>query len=357
MQILLFNEIVASVLFNIIAGLYTLVARIYDILLELVRNDGNAFASLNFNFTQTIYVLAGVFMLFRVTIGMLQMIINPDTVSDKEAGAGKMIKRIVTCIILLIALSPDFIIFNKKDGLLIEVEQAILADDGLINRLMPVSSIKEKHSDNMSSKSKLLVDDVYAANEKLTCYYINVKSHKKNLVGTNWTHSYVINDVYKIEFYNNPDTGPTGKLNCGDGTCKFSYYDRSDQRIHGDSDNGYYSPFPGKITMGTVFNVTSSNFPTTCPKYLKKTSDSTYSAQKSMPKGEIDGCDSEVVTASGPQTCKNIGIMGGYNNYNDFEKAIKGLKMNASGQQASHSVETNNLFIGKNTSTSAFTYK
>ena len=56
------------------------------------------------SFAQSLYTIAGVFMLFRVTVGLINMIINPDQVNDKNAGAGKLLTRIVTSIVLLLVL-------------------------------------------------------------------------------------------------------------------------------------------------------------------------------------------------------------------------------------------------------------
>ena len=90
MQILVIEE----GLYTIIAGIYTFIARIYDIMLKLVQSGSEAGSIADFYISDVatvMYTIAGVFMLFRVTIAMINMLINPDAINDGKAGAGKLI--------------------------------------------------------------------------------------------------------------------------------------------------------------------------------------------------------------------------------------------------------------------------
>lgn len=49
-----------------------------------------------------VYVVIGIFMLFKVTISLLTYLANPDKINDKEMGASKLVTRIVTSLVLLI---------------------------------------------------------------------------------------------------------------------------------------------------------------------------------------------------------------------------------------------------------------
>ena len=51
-----------------------------------------------------IYVLLGIFMIFKISISLINYMINPDSLSDKEKGAGKLVVRTVTALAFLIIL-------------------------------------------------------------------------------------------------------------------------------------------------------------------------------------------------------------------------------------------------------------
>ena len=99
--------VIPGALFGILAGLFGTVARIYDILLTLTGyyKDGGAPDNLiitTSNVMTTMYTLAGVFMLFRVTVSMINMLVDPDKVNDRQTGPGKLVVRIITSIAMLI---------------------------------------------------------------------------------------------------------------------------------------------------------------------------------------------------------------------------------------------------------------
>lgn len=61
-------------------------------------------------FTNRVYIVLGLFMLFKVSFSLLNAIVNPDALTDKENGMQKVASRIVIALILLI-LTPT--IFSK----------------------------------------------------------------------------------------------------------------------------------------------------------------------------------------------------------------------------------------------------
>lgn len=63
--------------------------------------------------TTRIYVILGIFMAFKLIISFLQYMSNPDTLADKEKGAGKLIVRTFTMLALLLMLPNLFPLLNK----------------------------------------------------------------------------------------------------------------------------------------------------------------------------------------------------------------------------------------------------
>lgn len=147
MQILIFGleKAQSKITYFFISGVYSFVAKVYDIMLGLTKDGTNAGTIEKFTFSDiatVMYTIAGIFMLFRVTIAMINMLINPDAINDGKAGAGKLITRIVTSILMLIAFIPNGFVFGS-DGILNRLEGALLAEDGLISNIMPEIPLHE----------------------------------------------------------------------------------------------------------------------------------------------------------------------------------------------------------------------
>ncbi len=75
-----------------------------------------------------LYVLIGIFMVFRVTFSLIQMLANPDLMTDKEKGMGKLATRIVIALVMLV-LTP--FVFEKAIQL-----QQIVINENIISKIV-----------------------------------------------------------------------------------------------------------------------------------------------------------------------------------------------------------------------------
>ena len=288
MQILVIEE----GLYTIIAGIYTFIARIYDIMLKLVQSGSEAGSIADFYISDVatvMYTIAGVFMLFRVTIAMINMLINPDAINDGKAGAGKLITRIVTSILLLIVFVPNGFIFGD-DGILTRLEGALLAKDGLINNIMPNSKTSQVKGTtmNVEKSTKTVIDNVYAAptdvagdtsKTVLDCYWVNIvtvdegtKESDRN-GGKN-----TIRNKYHVTFYTENGQGRkavTKKGTTGSGNNELAYDNNKTPTIYYSVDGSY--PYSG---LGNTFyeeKAFTNGLPKECPKLLKENGSDYYS--------------------------------------------------------------------------------
>ncbi len=113
---------------NVIYKINTLLFSIFVELSDLKFTD-----SVFSDFAQRIYVIIGVFMMFKVAFSLLQMLTNPDLLADKEKGAGKLATRIVIALSLIIAVPIIFNIALQLQGAIIRdnlVARLILGDVG-----------------------------------------------------------------------------------------------------------------------------------------------------------------------------------------------------------------------------------
>lgn len=338
-----------AISFSIINGVFGIVAKIYDILLQIVYQTYDVDGSYFEQFTTLVYVLAGVFMLFRVTISLLQMLVNPDQINDKKVGAGKVITRVITSIVLLMLFVPNGLLFGQL-GLFARVEKAVLAKDGIVTQFMNLTqatSKKENNINNDKPKDNFLVDNVYAE-EKLTCFYISTGAHKRDAWSGGPTKRFemTLNNVYKIEFY----SGKSGDRKIK-GT-SYTYSVKDNQRIAGKDEYGKYHSLERPIAAGSAFK---NSFPKECPRYLTNgDKEKTHEAKKkSNDYPGLDSCMPKVATNQ-KVDCKDAnGLVWAGNSFSEMDKLVKKLQTSATGN--TYSVTTNHPYLKKYTKEDAIT--
>ena len=314
----------ASISFNIFSGIYSTVARVYDILLQIINNDSNlssaAYPSFS-TFATSIYVLAGVFMLFRTVLSLVQMLINPDQMTDKNAGAGKVVVRIVVSIVMLILFVPGGLIIGQGK-LLEQLQSAIVGTpdpktgkttDGLIPNIFDSKNAQTNSS--AERLKKVFYEEVDAAGTSMTCYYYDNVELKKNMLQNH--NSITIGSFYKITFSTEKKEGYTAMLGHGNDQGVPVYYKVGSGAIDKDkygSDFKYKSLPGGKqlYDMNSLFYSSDgvwkwsnkkATLPSSCPKYLDTSSTSIGVYEK--------------------EPNSTTGLVGGYSNVDDMIKTIE----------------------------------
>ncbi len=117
--------------YTLTSGIYYFLGSLYTFIVDLATTNFIN-SSVVADFVRTIYVLAGVFMLFRVAVSFLNSLIDPEKFTDKNEGAGKILKRLIIVVILMIALTPGSFVYNFLDRL----QSAVIGKDGLIVNLV-----------------------------------------------------------------------------------------------------------------------------------------------------------------------------------------------------------------------------
>lgn len=94
----------------------SLISSVYDLIFAVANFSGNSeLVGLYNKIEKRVYVIVGIFVLFKVLMSLISYLANPDKLTDKEQGAGKFITRIITSLILLIAVPQ--IVFPTLDRL------------------------------------------------------------------------------------------------------------------------------------------------------------------------------------------------------------------------------------------------
>lgn len=95
-------------------AVYSLVVIIYEILFNIA--DSTFFSSATIKaFYSRVQLILGVFMIFKLSISLLQAIVNPDYLMDKKNGMGKIISRIIIMLALFTAIMPLSIPLTKTE--------------------------------------------------------------------------------------------------------------------------------------------------------------------------------------------------------------------------------------------------
>lgn len=264
--------------FSLISGVYGTVARIYDILIQTIETGGMYGKEGIADFAANIYVLAGVYMLFRVIIGMINMILNPDTISNEQTGAGKLLTRIIVSVLLLLAFYPTGILFGTK-GLFQEVEEVVLGTngrDGLINRIIVT---KENNAGSLAEEgtteydSNLIYEQVSAASNSKSCYYYEVDKNTSANVNKTTLGGFV-----KITYRLGYKSGYTAVLNTTPE--KSVYYKVSTGKIKdGEYGDYYYQNIKGTLWDNNyvfkkdngiwAWSEKETTLPEKCPKLIR----------------------------------------------------------------------------------------
>lgn len=133
---------------------YTLNAILLRVIFQLANFELVGFYE---TFEKRIYVILGIFMLFKVTISMITYLVNPDKISDKEQGMSKVVTRIITVLLMLIMLPTFF-------GLMTELQ----------NKLLPVIPRVI-----VGTANTLNDESVYSISENMAVTMLQAFVHKK----------------------------------------------------------------------------------------------------------------------------------------------------------------------------------
>ena len=94
---------------------YFILDAVYDIFFTVANS--NVFQGTVINtFYSRVQLILGVFMIFKLSITLLQMIVNPDMYKDKQKGAGSLVKRIAIILVLLTLIVPITLDEGAIDG-------------------------------------------------------------------------------------------------------------------------------------------------------------------------------------------------------------------------------------------------
>lgn len=121
--------------FSLDKVIYGLIDDVYGLLLQLTRTSVFTEESIH-QFSERVYALVGIFMLFKVTISLVNYVLNPDDFTDKEKGLGSIVKHVILSLVMIV-LVPY--IFNEA----FELQSIILEENTIMNLIFGSPSARE----------------------------------------------------------------------------------------------------------------------------------------------------------------------------------------------------------------------
>lgn len=108
------EDILRSFFFTLDKLIYTVFGWVMQLIFDIVEVSSNEALQDFYGGIQTrIYAILAIFMLFKITISMLNYLVNPDSIGDKERGVGKLVSRVIISLIMLICFSNAFSLINR----------------------------------------------------------------------------------------------------------------------------------------------------------------------------------------------------------------------------------------------------
>lgn len=141
-------------------AVYSLISIFYELLMYLANLDLFGMSTIStsntsltadnpiLKFSNRIYALLGIFMLFKLSFAILQYMINPDDFSDKGKGFGKLITNVLISLVLIVTVP---LIFQKA----YEVQKIVL-NENLLGKL--ILGVSDGDSDSTATNKQMAED-------------------------------------------------------------------------------------------------------------------------------------------------------------------------------------------------------
>ena len=132
-----------SICISLDVVVYYFVEVVLQLIMDLSKVQIFSQTTIN-TFTKRIYIILGLVMVFKMMISFIQILIDPDTLTDKEKGAGAVLKRVVIALVLIVLVPSIFSTARKIQSYVLPIIPKVILgateennlSDGSIGRNM-----------------------------------------------------------------------------------------------------------------------------------------------------------------------------------------------------------------------------
>ena len=113
------SDILRGLFFSLDKIIYGLVKSVYELFIQLTNVTVLSVDTTN-KFAQRIYLIVGFVMLFKLSFSLIKWFANPESVSDNQGGAGKVVTNIIISLIMLVSVPTVFNIAYRIQSIVVE---------------------------------------------------------------------------------------------------------------------------------------------------------------------------------------------------------------------------------------------
>ena len=101
------NDTINRILIGIDKIVFNFVSLIFQLIMILAKTEIFTQTTIDI-FAKRIYVILGLVMVFKMMISFVQILIDPDTINDKDRGVVSVLKRVIISLILIVLVPSIF---------------------------------------------------------------------------------------------------------------------------------------------------------------------------------------------------------------------------------------------------------
>lgn len=151
---------IRTVLLGIDWAIYHLLSFLIQIIFDIAYLPADTFDQIYKGIMSKIYVILAIFMLFKVTVSLLTYLVNPDAMSDKQQGLGKLVTRILVTFVLLIASPTLFSIMMEAQGPILRTLPKLILNASTHDASGTNTLLGNKNSEDFSEQNPLANDGI-----------------------------------------------------------------------------------------------------------------------------------------------------------------------------------------------------
>lgn len=183
-------------------AIYWLISFAYNVIIEITSIQIFSDETVS-EFADRLYTLIGIFMLFKLSFSLINYIISPDNIFDKEKGGAKLIKNIVISFILIIIMPNIFSLMGRAQNAILNdhiIENFILGTSG------ETSSNTFKITNNCPNSVEIFDKGDYIALVIFRPFY-QLDPNGRNpyaLLNGDYCNATSVSQLLKYDIYNSP---------------------------------------------------------------------------------------------------------------------------------------------------------
>lgn len=159
------GNVIRTIFIGLDVAVYGLLEQVFQLIINLANFD--LFGSTTISeFSKRIYLILGLVMVFKLLVAFIQILIDPDKISDKENGVGNILKRVAISVLLIVLVPSIFTEAKKIQNYVLPIIPRVV-----LSVPVDVSNNNVDNDANETTKNTSSNDEVMVSAGRLMSYY------------------------------------------------------------------------------------------------------------------------------------------------------------------------------------------